>query len=86
MVQPFLVMEKIALILDDLRNQAVDALLDIPDVEIPEIMINDKIDSFYGRYGFSPFSARLKLGTVCGIHWQNHGIFEKRAVPMRNAP
>ncbi|HIZ76350.1 MAG TPA: trigger factor, partial [Firmicutes bacterium] len=31
---------------DDLRNQAVDALLDITDVEIPEIMINDKIDSF----------------------------------------
>ncbi len=31
---------------DDLRNQAVDALLDITDVEIPEVMINEKIDSF----------------------------------------
>lgn len=31
---------------DDLRNQAVDALLEVTDVEIPEIMINDKIDSF----------------------------------------
>lgn len=31
---------------DDLRNQAVDALLEITDVEIPEIMIDDKIDSF----------------------------------------
>ncbi|MEG0874858.1 MAG: trigger factor [Clostridiales bacterium] len=31
---------------DDLRNQAVDALLAVTEVEIPEIMVNDKIDSF----------------------------------------
>ena len=31
---------------DDLRNQAVDALLEVTEVEIPEVMVNDKIDSF----------------------------------------
>lgn len=31
---------------DDLRSQAVEALLTVTDVEIPDIMVEDKIDSF----------------------------------------
>ena len=31
---------------DDLKNQAIDALLEITDVVIPDVMIDEKVDSF----------------------------------------